>query len=106
MPCFIGCLALAFPRFAIVLVVIFSDYIGPAYSHWIWPLLGFFFMPVTTLAYAWAWHSGGGTVQGLGVVVLVLAVLLDLGLLGSGAKSGRRSVVYVKGGRKKVDNLA
>jgi hypothetical protein len=42
MPCLIGCLALSAPRFAIVLVVLFSDFIGRAYQTTLWPLLGFF----------------------------------------------------------------
>src|SRR5678816_3171504 len=40
MPCLLGCLALLFPRVVIVLVVIFSDYIGQAYQTILWPLLG------------------------------------------------------------------
>lgn len=89
MPCFVGCLALFMPRLAIILVAIFSSYLGEAFGSWVWPVLGFFFLPLTTLAYAWAWHYGGGSVQGLGLVVVVLAVLIDLGLLGAG-ESGRR----------------
>lgn len=99
MPCFIGCLAMGFPRLAIVLVVIFSDYLGAAYTSLLLPVLGFFFLPLTTLAWAWAWHQsvaagGGGTPQGLGLVIVVLAVLMDLGLIGTGASSGRRTVTY------------
>ena len=60
MPCLIGCIALTAPRFAIILVVIFSDFIGRAYETTIWPLVGFFFLPLTTLAYAWAINSQGG----------------------------------------------
>jgi hypothetical protein len=90
MPCLIGCLALAFPRFAIILVVIFSDYLGTAYETFIWPFLGFLFMPLTTLAYAWAWHSGHGAIQGIGLVAIVIAVLIDLGLLGAGERERRR----------------
>ena len=52
MPCFVGCLALAMPRLTILLVVLLSDYIGRAYESLLWPILGFFFMPLTTLAYA------------------------------------------------------
>lgn len=90
MPCFVGCLALAMPRFAIVLVVIFSDYIGRAYDTLLWPLLGFFFMPLTTLAYAWAIHTHGG-VRGVAMVVVIVAVLLDLGLIGGSSRAhGRR----------------
>lgn len=84
MPCLIALLALIAPRFVIILMVIFSDYIGAAYETWIWPLLGFFFLPMTTLAYAWAINSGG--VEGFRFVVVILAVLLDLGMLGAGGK--------------------
>jgi len=89
MHCLIGCLALATPRLAIVLVVIFSDFIGRAYQTTIWPLLGFFFMPLTTLAYAWAIHANG-SVAGLYLAVVVVAVLMDLGLLGGGEAARRR----------------
>lgn len=97
MPCLLGCLALAFPRFVIILLVIFSDYIGEACQTTIWPLLGFFFLPLTTLAYAWAWHYGHGSVQGLGLAAVILAVFIDLGLIGGSAKAHRsKQVVIVK----------
>jgi len=89
MPCLLGCIALVAPRLTIVLVVIFSDYIGRAYETTLWPLLGFFVMPLTTLAYAWAIHSRG-SVAGLHLVVVVIAVLMDLGLVGGSATSRRR----------------
>jgi hypothetical protein len=90
MGCFVvGCIALATPRLAIVLLVIFSDYIGRAYHTVVWPFLGFLFMPLTTLAYAWAINVHG-SVDGLFLVVVVLAVLMDLGLLGGGGESARR----------------
>jgi hypothetical protein len=89
MPCILSIFALAFPRLVLFLVFFFSDYLSRAYQTMLWPLLGFFFMPLTTLAYAWAINSGG-SVQGLYLVVVVLAVLMDLGLLGSGEASRRR----------------
>ncbi len=91
MPCLIGCLALFMPRLAIFLVWLFSDYLDTAYQTLIWPVLGFLFMPLTTLAYAWAWHQGNGSISGIGLVVVVLAVLIDLGLIGT-SESSRRSV--------------
>ncbi len=85
MPLLLGCLALFAPRVALVLVWLFSDYLGAAYRSWLWPLLGFFFLPVTTLAYAWAVH--GGSVQGVRLVVVVVAVLIDVGVIGGGRRA-------------------
>ena len=78
------------PRFAIIVVVIFSDYIGRAYQTALWPFIGFLFMPLTTLAYAWAINSRG-SVAGLHLVVVVAAALIDLGLVGGSASRRRRS---------------
>jgi hypothetical protein len=89
MPCLMGCLALFFPRVAIILIWLFSDFLEKAYQTVLWPLLGFFFLPLTTLAYAWAVNTNG-TVDGIYLVVVVVAVLIDLGLLGGGAEGGRR----------------
>ena len=88
MYCLVGCIALAMPRVAILLVVIFGDYIGRAYDTFVWPMLGFLFMPTTTLAYAWAINSRG-SVEGLQLVVVVLAVLIDMGMIGGSAQAGR-----------------
>jgi hypothetical protein len=88
MYCLIGCIALATPRMAILLVVIFGDYIGRAYDTFVWPMLGFVFMPTTTLAYAWAINSRG-SVEGLQLVVVVLAVLIDMGMIGGSAQARR-----------------
>jgi hypothetical protein len=92
MPCLVGCLALFFPRLAIVLVWLFSTYLQTAYHsvHVIWPILGFFLMPLTVLAYALAWHiPPRGSLDGIGVAVVVVAVLIDLGIIGGGVSSRR-----------------
>jgi len=89
MPFIVGCFALAMPRFAIILVVIFSNYIGRAFHTTLWPFLGFLFMPLTTLAYAWAMNSNG-SVAGIYLVVVVVAVLVDLGLVGGSASQRSR----------------
>ncbi len=85
-----GCLlALAgwfFPRFVMIVLVIVGDYIGRAYETTIWPLLGFFFMPFTTLAYAIIQNEGGG-LQGWWIAFFVFAVLVDIGFIGGGSSS-------------------
>lgn len=90
MPFLVGCLALGTPRFAIILVWIFSDYIGRAYETTLWPVLGFFFMPLTTLSYAFAINDNG-SVEGMYLVLVVVTVLMDLGLVGASSKSRKRN---------------
>ncbi len=89
MPCLIALLALITPRIAILIVVFFSDYIGAAFNSNLWPFLGFFFMPLTTLAYAFAINSSGG-VTGYYLLAVIISVLIDLGLLGGSSRASRR----------------
>ena len=83
MPCLLGCLALSAPRFVLFLVWLFSSFLGRAYASTLWPLLGFLFLPMTTLVYACAinWHGGVG---GIYVILLPLALLYDFGSSGMG----------------------
>ena len=100
MPCLVGCLAMFFPRLAIFIVWLASDYLQTAYQTVLWPVLGFILMPMTTLAYAFAWHNGGGSPTGstLGAIVLVLGVLYDLGVIG-GSASNQRARKAMMGGK-------
>ena len=104
MPCLIGCLALAFPRVALLLVgLLGGGYLARAYPNWVWPLLGFFFLPLTTLTFAFAVNSLGqpGQVPPFGWLLTGLAVLVDIGLVGGG-RSGYRS--YRAGRRRSSDD--
>lgn len=92
MPCLLGCLALSMPRLVLILVWLFSNYLQTVYATWIWPVLGFIFLPLTTLAYAFAMHFGNFAWTPIGVAAVVTAVLVDLGLLKTGHSSrGRRA---------------
>jgi hypothetical protein len=88
-----GCLFLicflAFPRVALLLLFFFSNYLERAYHGLLLPLLGFLFLPLTTLAYAWMVNSGQPTV-GINLLILVIAVVIDLGGLGGGEYHRRR----------------
>ncbi|MPZ68936.1 MAG: hypothetical protein GEU71_05345 [Actinobacteria bacterium] len=52
MACLGVLLALAMPRFIMVVLWLFGDYLSRAYDNFLLPFLGFFFLPTTTLAYA------------------------------------------------------
>lgn len=83
MGCLAGLLVLAMPRFVMVVLWIFTSYLSRAYEGWLLPLLGFFLLPTTTLAYAIAENETGGF-RGWGALLVVVAVLIDLGVWGGG----------------------
>jgi len=83
MPCLLLILFLAFPRIALLLLFIFSNYLQRAYHGLILPLLGFLFLPLTTLAYAWMVNTGQPT-TGVNLLILIITVVIDLGGIGGG----------------------
>lgn len=88
MPCLLLLLTLAFPRVAIVLLYLLSDFLERAYHSLIIVVIGFLFLPITTIVYAWVVNSHH-PVEGLYLVAVIISVLLDLGLIGHGARSRR-----------------
>jgi hypothetical protein len=90
MPCLLGCLALSLPRFVLAVVWLFSDYLGRAIQSNLLLFLGFLFLPLTTLTYAWAKNTYG-SVEGIGLALVILAGLIDVGIVNFGRPGRRRS---------------
>ena len=85
-PCFVLLVVLLFPRVALVLMWLFSNYLQRAFpGGLVLPVLGFIFLPLTTIVYAWELNSGMPT-EGINLLWLLLAVIVDLGGLGGGAR--------------------
>jgi hypothetical protein len=94
MGCFIVLFALLSPRLALFFVWIFSDTLSHAFDSWIVPLLGFFLLPWTTLAYAAFWDWGAGHhVTGFEWFFVILAFLIDISsyVRGSQERAARES---------------
>lgn len=90
MPCLLLLVVLAFPRVVLVLMFLFSNYLQRAYHGLILPVLGFIFLPLTTIAYAWMVNSHM-PIEGINLLLLIVAVVIDVGGLGGGAwHRGRR----------------
>jgi hypothetical protein len=89
MPCLFLILILAFPRLVLLALFFLSGYLTRAYHDLVIPLLGFIFLPLTTLAYAWMVNSRM-PVEGVNLLILIIAVILDLGGLGGGEYHRRR----------------
>ncbi len=93
MPCLLALLAVAFPRIAIVLLWLFTNFFrGVVYPiHGIViPVLGFLFLPLTLIVYTFLEKTSGphlGTAQ---LIFVFIAVIVDLGLVGGGFR-GRRA---------------
>jgi hypothetical protein len=84
MPCLFLILLLMFPRVVLALIWFFSDYLQRAFHYTLLlPLLGFIFLPVTTIVYAWEINNHMPT-AGMNLLWLLIAVLIDLGGLGGG----------------------
>ncbi|HEY8083469.1 MAG TPA: hypothetical protein VIE64_07960 [Solirubrobacterales bacterium] len=64
---------------------LFTDLLDRAFESWFVPLLGFFLLPWTTLAYALMWSSSDGVV-GFEWFIVVLAFLFDLGAYAGGSR--------------------
>ena len=74
MPCLLLILVLAFPRIVLAILFFFSNYLDRAYHGVILPLLGFLFLPLTTLAYAWMVNSHQ-PLEGFNLLILLIAVV-------------------------------
>jgi hypothetical protein len=88
-PCLVLIVFLAFPRIALVLLFLTSNYLQRAYHGLLLPLLGFLFLPLTTLAYAWMTNTRQ-PIAGINLLILVIAAVIDLGGL-SGGEYHRRT---------------
>jgi len=82
MPLLLLLFALFVPRVVIVLLWLFSTWFTGS-IHWVLGVLGFVFLPYTLLWYTAVQHWYGGEWGVLQLVILVIAVLADLGLPGS-----------------------
>jgi hypothetical protein len=77
MPCLIALLALISPRLALFFIWVFSNLLSRAFESWAVPLIGFFLLPWTTLAYALMWDSSN-RVYGFEWFIVALGFVFDL----------------------------
>lgn len=92
MACLLLILFVAFPRIALLVLFFFSHYLERAYHGLLLPVLGFLFLPLTTLAYAWLVNSGL-PITGFNLLILLITVVIDLSSLGGGVYQRRTRVV-------------
>ena len=89
MPCLLGVLILLFPRVAILLLYLFTSFFQGIYDTILLPLLGFIFLPLTLIAYTYLTRINQPT-DAFYLIVMLIAVVIDLGLVGGGVRRRRR----------------
>lgn len=88
MPCLIGCIALAAPRAFMFFIWLLTDWFGQAFGGaWLLPVLGFVFLPYTTLAYIAAMLNNAHQLSGLWLVLVIVAAIVDVGHWGGGGRT-------------------
>ncbi|MBK5233150.1 MAG: hypothetical protein JJE13_09245 [Thermoleophilia bacterium] len=79
MGCFVVLFAFISPRLALFAILLFSDgWVGKAFDGWIVPVLGFFLLPWTTLAYICMWQVGSPGVNGFEWLIVIFAFAVDI----------------------------
>jgi uncharacterized oligopeptide transporter (OPT) family protein len=89
MPCLFVVILLLFPRVVLALMWLFTNLLSRAYHGLLIPLIGFFFLPITTIVYA-LMVDYRVPIAGVNLLILIVAVLLDAGSHGGGADYYRR----------------
>ena len=89
MGCLLLVVFLAFPRIVLALLFFFSNYLERAYHGLLFPVIGFLLIPLTTLVYAWMANTRQ-PIAGINLLILIVAVVIDLGGVGGGAYHRRR----------------
>ena len=86
MGCIFAVLALAVPRVLMLFIFLLTDWFPRAFQTQVWPIIGFLFMPYTTLAYLAAMLNNNHTVSGGWLALLIVAVIVDVGHWGGAHK--------------------
>lgn len=90
MGCIFAVVALIVPRVLMLFTLLLTDWFGRAFETRMWPILGFVFMPYTTLAYLAAMLNNNHTLSGGWLALFIVAIVVDAGHWGGGGFSYRR----------------
>ena len=88
MPLLLALGALLAPRIAILLLWLLTSWFDGMFKQFLWPLLGFIFLPTTLLWYTVVHHWFGGQWTLWPILGLIVAVMIDV----SPAREHRRFV--------------
>lgn len=94
--CFVLALGAFAPRVALVLMALFNNEITKAFDgSWLIPLVGWFLLPYSTLAYVLV-HWWTGDVAGFNWLFVALAFVFDIGSYASSWGRREQVTTYVR----------
>jgi len=79
MPILLALLVVYFPRLFLIYLKFFTGWFAGITLGLLWQVLGFLFLPLTLLWYTVVMNWFGGNWDTLQKIVLVIAILIDLG---------------------------
>lgn len=79
MGCILAVIALAVPRILMCFILLLTHWFGSAFETRVWPILGFVFMPYTTLAYMAAMLNNNHALSGWWLALFIVAIVVDAG---------------------------
>jgi hypothetical protein len=93
--CLAVLLVLLGPRVFLVFVWLFTNWYA-AFDSRLVALLGWIFLPCTSLAWMYVHFNNAGQVQGGYLLLLILAVLIDIGAFSGGHRAVKRKLLVEK----------
>jgi hypothetical protein len=87
--CLVAGAMLLGPRIFLVAVWLLTNWYA-AFDSRLVALLGWLFLPYTSLAWMYIYFNNAGHVQGGYLVLMILAVLFDIGVFSGGHRAARR----------------
>lgn len=91
MGCIYIIIALAVPRVLMFIAFLMTDWFGRAFETRLWPVVGFVFMPYSTLAYMASMLNNHHALTGGWLALFVAAIVVDASHWGGGHAYRRKS---------------
>jgi hypothetical protein len=87
--CLVALIAVVGPRLFLIGVWLMTNWYG-AFDSRLVAFLGWLFLPYTSLAWMYVFFNNGGRIEGGYLVLLILAVLFDIGAFSGGHRSMKK----------------
>lgn len=85
--CLIVLVSILFPRLSMIVIAIITNWFSEAYETVMWPIIGWFLMPFTTLAYMATMLNNNHEISGSWFFLICAAVFLDISFASSSSSS-------------------